>query len=131
MEMSIPVSTASIWHARITIDSGSLKNLEVIMDTEPGSKLYIHLLHISQLFQKCFQMGCLYFKAMSIKAKSLPVADLLIAAYDTQGSSCASITRIIGEHWRSGYTAQCDEAIISHPPLTRTGVAPALKPSLP
>lgn len=99
MEMSIPVSTASIWHVRITIDLGSLKNLEVIMNAEPSSKLYIHLLHISQLFQKCFQMGCLYFKATSIKAKSLPVADLLIAAYDTQGSSSASITRITGKNW--------------------------------
>lgn len=75
LEMSIPVSTDSIWYVRITIDLASLKNLEVIMNTEPGSKLYIHLLHISQLFQKCFQMGCLYFKAASIEVKYLPVAD--------------------------------------------------------
>lgn len=75
LEMSIPVSTASMWFVRITIALDSLKNLEVIMDTEPGSKLYIYLLHISQLFRKCFQMGCLYFKAVSIKVKSLPVAD--------------------------------------------------------
>lgn len=62
-------------NVRITIDLDTLKNLEAIMDTEPGSKLFIQLLHISQLFQKCFQMRCLYFKAASIKVKSLPVAD--------------------------------------------------------
>ena len=70
----------------ITIDLDTLKNLEAIMDTEPGSKLFIQLLHISQLFQKCFQMGCLYFKAASIKVKFLPVADF---------NSCLQYTWII------------------------------------
>lgn len=72
--MSIPLSKDSIWYVRITNDLDSLKNLEVITDTQLGSKLYIHLLHTSQLFQKCFQMGCLNFKVTNIKVKSLPVA---------------------------------------------------------
>lgn len=65
--MSFPVSTAGIWYVRIAIDLDSFENLEVIMDTEPGSKLYIHLLHISQLFQKCFQMDAYISKQLVSK----------------------------------------------------------------
>lgn len=98
--MSFPVSTAGIWYVRIAIDLDSFENLEVIMDTEPGSKLYIHLLHISQLFQKCFQMDA-YISKQLVSKLNLNQQLTLIAAYNTLGSiSSCEVNEIAPKVWR-------------------------------